>query len=163
MSDRRRGIVDPWRRVEPLRAPAPVATPRPARQDLDDIDRDADLAIPGSYTLRAKHAAFTVTAVQLTKPRDALEILIACVDAARRLPVLATALRTAGLGVQTAHGAWNPPATGVATSMLASAEMRLWCHAQTLDEGLRALARVLRLPAAVPLCRHHHIVVMLTA
>lgn len=142
----KKGIVDPWRKVEPLR-PAP-RRPTPERKNLEDVDLDADLAIPGSCVIRTRHASIRVSHVRVETPKDALDVLAECVAALWRSTATADALRHCGIGVRCRSGAWNMPDDATPASTLKSSNATLWFIQQTLDQGVLALAKVLRADAA---------------
>lgn len=156
MTDRRRGIVDPWKQVEPTR---PDPERERERLDLEDIDRDADLAIPGRQIIRSAHVSFEVTSVRAGTPRDALDVLATCIDEARMARPVAATLAAIGIGVRIADRRWNEPSAGVPSSSLTGRTAVIWFAGKTLDLGMRDLARALRAHAAM-ICRKHGIVVM---
>lgn len=158
------GIVDPWRTVDPLHpAPKPPPTPGRRRIDLSEIDLDADLAIPGTYTLRFKHASFHITSTRLKTSADALGILVDSLMALIPLRDMASALRTAGIGIRQPTHDWNVPPANTPASTLATATQGLWFTGVDLDTGTLQLARIIRHPLAANTLRRHGIVVMLTS
>jgi len=164
VTKKNRGIVDPWRSVDMLRpapAPAPVSTRK--KINLDEIDHDADLAIPGKYALRFKHVCFNMTSVRIHVSGDALDVFADCVSDLYTVRVLADLLKDAGIGVQRPGREWNVPAPEVPASTLKSKTACLWFIGETLDIGTLALARVMRSPHAAAALRRHGVVVMLTA
>jgi hypothetical protein len=156
---KRRGIVDPWREVAPVR-PSPAAK---NRVDLEDIDLDADLAIPGQYTIRSKHVSFSVTSVKIDTPRDALVILAMCVAALWGVKVCREDLAQAGIGVRCGRVEWNPLLPETPASTLSVEDAVIWFRQVTLDQGMLNLGRILRRSEAAETCRRHGIVVMLAA
>ncbi len=165
MTDKPKGIVDPWRRVEPLQqqkrpAPAPETEQR-QRINIEDVDRDADLAIPGNYVIRTTHASFSVTSVRIESPKDALDILAECVVEAWRMKPLMQALQAAGIGVRTGRYAYNVPSEEEAASTLKGGASAFWFVQKPLDQGMLVLARILRMPEAAALCKKHGVTVML--
>lgn len=156
MSDKPRGIVDPWRRVAPLRPDARARASE--RKDLKDIDLDADLAVPGRYALRFEHASIEVSHVRVETPRDALDVIAECLCDAARLTASATLLRDLKIGVRSRMTTWNVPAT--AASSIEGKTSTLWFADQTLEHGVLALARVLRSPALSPMVRKWGIIPM---
>lgn len=149
MSEKPRGIVDPWRRVAPLRADSRATTSE--RKDLKDIDLDADLAVPGRYTLRSEHASIEVLHVRIETPKDALDVIAECLCDAARLPASATLLRDLNIGVRSRMTTWNVPATDA--SRIEGSTSTIWFAGRTFDHGMLALARVLRSPALAPMAR----------
>ncbi len=158
----KRGIVDPWRRVEPVHPAARSTEPQRERIDVMEIDHDADLAIPGQYTLRSAHVAFHITSVRLNVPKDALEVLADCIMELAKLKLFSDAFRGAGIGAKTGRATWNPPAESLPTSTLACEGNTIWFAQAPIDQGMLLLARILRTPEAAGACRKHGIVVMLT-
>lgn len=163
MTKKAHGIVDPWRKVEPLRAPPRVESTRHERIDIEDIDHDADLVIPGQYTIRSAHAGFSITARGVETPADALNVLADCVAALWLDKKIATAFADAGIGVRCKRIAYNVPSEETPASKLQGGVSALWFVDQTLDIGMLAMARIFRTPAAAPLIKKYGIVIMLTA
>lgn len=158
-----RGIVDPWRKVDPLLAPerAPASTPAAKeRIDIEDIDLDADLAVPGRWAIRTEHVSIVVTSTRVAVPRDALVVLIECVLELTKLRGLGAALRELGVGARLGDVAWNEPGPDVVASTLKAEGCTLWFALATLDQGMLALARLLRVPEAAAACKKRGIVVM---
>jgi hypothetical protein len=158
------GIVDPWRTVDVLR-PTPVV-PSPAagrrRINLDEIDHDADLAIPGQQVLRFEHASFNVTSKRIKTSTDAFHVLVNCVADLSLLRSVAEALQDAGIGVRVRNRTWNMPSTPERVSTLQCETSCLWFSETTVDGGTHRLARIMRSPPAAPALRQHGITVMLT-
>ncbi len=146
MSDKPKGIVDPWKRVDPLRAPP--RAPRTERKDLQDIDFDADLVVPGQYLIKSEHASVNVVHVRVEEPADALDILADCVVDLWSLKPIADALLKAGVGVRGHAGMRNVPDEETPASLLKGRDCAIWFIGETADRGMLALVRVLRLPAA---------------
>ena len=165
MSDakRGRGIVDPWRKVEPLRAPPRTPAVERERIDLDDIDRDADLAVPGRYIIRSEHACFDVTSTRVETPADALEVLADCVCTLFMNKAIGTTLIDAGIGIRFRDRAWNVPSEETPASQLTGGKAVIWFVEMPLDQGMLVLAKILRTIAVSTTLRRYGIVVMLTA
>jgi hypothetical protein len=161
MTDKPKGIVDPWRRVEPLRPAPPRPAPERERINIEDVDRDADLAIPGTYTIRTTHASFNITSVRVDTPKDALDILAECIIEAWRIKPLGNVLDSAGIGVRNRTYAFNVPVENEQASMLKGGESALWFVQKPLDQGMLVLARILRMPEAAAICKKHGVTVML--
>lgn len=162
MSEKRRGIVDPWRTVDPVHA-KPAAAPRTGKKDLEDVDFDADLAIPGRYVIRSKHASFDVLSVRVRTPKDALDILAECVAELWANKYVGVALLNADMGVRTRNLMFNVPDASVPASRLEAVTSALWFCNVTLDRGLAKLAKILRSSAAAATLKKHGITVMLSA
>lgn len=162
MSDGKpRGIVDPWRQVAGLK-PKPRA-PAPERKGLEDIDLDADLAIPGQYVMRSTHASVRVVHVRIDTPRDALDVLADCLAEMRKAKPLGTAMIAANIGVRCRTGSWNIPSDGMPASTLKSSNATIWFVGKTLDQGMLDLARLLREPLAAPIAAKWGVTAMLNA
>ncbi len=68
---------DPWRVVEPIEAPAPVAR-RPAEKlNLGD-DLDSDLVTSGTYSFSSRHGTIQITNPRVVSGDAALSVLIDC-------------------------------------------------------------------------------------
>lgn len=158
-----KGIFDPWRKVDPLR-PTPGAAPTEGKKNLDDIDFDADLAIPGRYVIRVKGASISIESTRVATPKDALDVLVDCVvDLWQQEPVLRKALVSYGVGVRNARVMYNAPDESTPASKLESDHSAIWFASAPLDEGLADLASVLRTHTAGPIVKKHGITPMLTA
>lgn len=155
-NDRPKGIIDPWRRVAPLRPS------REDRIDLEDLDHDADLAVPLQHVLRSRYASFNVVSTRLTSPASALDVLADCVGTCWKIPALRDALIAAGIGVRCTLGAWNVPSEETPSSTMKGESGMLWFAHVPLDEGMRRLARILRQAAAATTIKAHGITPMLT-
>lgn len=158
-----RGIVDPWRKVEPLRAPPRPQAVERERIDLDEIDRDADLADLGRYVIRSKHAGFDVTSTRVETPADALEVLADCICALFLNKAIGTALIEAGIGIRFRDRAWNVPSEETPASQLKGGNSTIWFIEMPLDQGMLTLAKILRTFSASPTLRRFGVVVMLTS
>jgi hypothetical protein len=157
----RKGIIDPWRQVEPLR---PTLRERPeGKKDLEDIDFDSDLEIPGKYVIRAKRVSIAVLSTRVQEPKDALDVLADCVADMWKAKGIGKALMELGIGVRTPRIMYNVPGDETPSSKLASDDSALWFTGVTLDEGMAALARLMRSSEAQPIARKHGVTPMLSA
>lgn len=157
-AERPKGIVDPWKRVDPLRSP-----PRPeptGRRNLDDIDLDADLVVPGQYLIRTVHASISVTHVRVAEPADALEVLADCLVDLWRVAGIARALVEIGVGVRSRTAMHNVPDETTPASLLHGRGSAIWFEGSDLDRGMLALVRVLRRSNAADILRKWGIVPM---
>lgn len=155
----KKGIVDPWKQVAPLRpAPRPETS---ERVDLEDIDLDADLEIPGRYVLRSKHASIDIVHVRVESPRTALDVLADCLADLRKVKPLGAAMIAAGVGVRCRTGSWNIPQEGTPASILQSSNATVWFVGRDFDQGILALVKLLRESAASSTLRKWGIVPML--
>lgn len=158
----KKGIVDPWRKVEPLRQPErKPAQASKERIDIGDIDRDADLAIPGRHVIRSEHASFQITSVRLETPKDALDVLANVVVDAWMHKAVGAALLHAGVGARYRDRAFNVPSEDVPASTLKGGNATIWFIENTIDVGMLGLARALRMPEAAAICKKHGVTVMM--
>lgn len=159
------GIVDPWRTVDLLHPTPAVKSTTPARRriNLDEIDRDADLAIPGRHVLRFQHVCFNISSTRIKTTTDAFHIISDCVADLSQLRQVAEALQREGIGVRTRGRSWNIPEATVPASTLECESSCLWFANVTVDVGTRLLARIMRSPLAAPALRQHGIIVMLAS
>lgn len=155
----KKGIVDPWKMVQPLRPPP--REERGERLDLDDIDLDADLEIPGRYVIRSKHASIDIHHVRVDSPRSALDVLADCLAELRKIKPLGAAMIASGIGVRCRTGAWNIPPDGTPASLLQSTNATVWLVGKDIDQGILALVKLLRESAASSTLRKWGIVPML--
>lgn len=158
------GIVDPWRQIEPLKKPTrPVPSPK-EKKNLSDIDFDADLAIPGKYVIRSKHASISVTSVRVKLPKDALEVLADCLLELTAYPQLCMELKYIGLGIDTESKKFNMPSSASNASSLSSDTVTLLFNEQSLDHGILALVKILRASiSATNILNKHGVVPMLVS
>jgi hypothetical protein len=161
MTDKPKGIIDPWRTVDPVHPPARERASRPERIDLEDIDFDVDLAIPGQYVIRSAHVSFRIVSTRLEEPKDALDVLITCILELAKTKLFNEAFRGAGIGVRRGNTEYNTPAPGAPASTLKAEERVIWFEQKSLDAGMLVLARILRMPECATACKKHGITVML--
>lgn len=156
------GIVDPWRKVDPLR-PAPPRPAPPAHEkiDIQDVDKDADMRVPGRYVIRSPHACFDVTSHRVVNPGDAVEVLADCLIALSGVAPVAQMLAAAGVGVRRGDRAWNVPDDAEPSSTLEGGAAKLWFAQKPSAEGMLVLARILREPAAAHALHEHGVTVMI--
>lgn len=160
MTEKRKGIVDPWRQVEPLR---PTVRERPeGKKDLEDIDLDGDLAVPGKYVLRVKGSALDVISTRVETPKDALDVIADCLVALWQTKGMGKALAALDVGVRTPHATHNAP-NEKAASKLESDNSVIWFIGTSLEDGVAALVRFMRSTDAQPIVRKFGITPMLTA
>lgn len=121
----KKGIVDPWRVVAPLR-PEPVAA-RPEKQKMnpEDIDMDADLRVTQFYVLRSKHGSIRVDSKVIATEDDALKLIVECFLALSATPRYAALFKEAELS----------------SCVTDDTTLRFSKHA--FDEGVRTLIGVL--------------------
>lgn len=157
------GIVDPWRRVEPLVPTRPVLTPAQERINIADMDMDVDLRIAGRYVIRSPHASFDVTSLRIDAPGDAVAVLADCLIELSAVRPVAEALAAAGVGVRCADRMWNVPSDDEPSARLEGNNAAVWFAQRTLATGMLVLARILREPAAANTLHKHGVVVMIAA
>lgn len=158
---KRTGIIDPWRKVEPLRPEKAAA--RVGKKDIDDIDHDADLAVPGRYVIRGNAASFEVVSTRIDTPKDALDVLAECIAELWRNKYVGVALQNADIGVRTKDHTYNAPDGDTPASTLKSDHSTVWFCNEPLDKGMVKLARIMRSSAALPIVKKHGITPMLKA
>jgi hypothetical protein len=163
MTERRRGIVDPWRTVDPVRTPPKPEPERNGRKNLEDVDPDEELKTAGAYTIRATKISFHVVSIRVFTPKDALDVLADCIADAWAIKPLRTVLNDAGIGVRCRDRMFNVPDEGVEASKLAGEDTAIWFVEKPLEQGMLVLGRILRMPEAAALCKRHGITVMLAA
>jgi hypothetical protein len=157
-----RGVVDPWRTVDPISVPKPV-TPARKRIDIDEIDHDADMAIPVTCILRYAHVSFKITAVNLQTETDAFDLLANCVADLFLDTAVSPMLVAIGIGVRCRDRMFNVPSEDTAASTLKAGTSVLWFPDKPIDQGVLELARVLRSPHAAETLHKYGVTVMMTA
>jgi hypothetical protein len=135
----KKGIVDPWRIVDPVR-PAP----REARKDLGQ-DVDADLRMARQYTFRCSGGGLHVKSRNLNTDADALAAIVACLFDLMALPNIKTLLTNERIGLRLGKRSWNLPKEGTAGANLETDNARLIFVNNTLDEGMKRLVRLFAL------------------
>lgn len=154
---------DPWRKVDPVRAPVRPTEEQRERVDVLEIDHDADLAIPGNYVIRSAHTCFNITSTRVHSPKDALDVLAECIIDVSRIKTVGDALLDAGIGTRCRKRSWNVPENDTPASVFKGGETTLWFVQMPIDPGMLVLARILRMPEAAVVCKKHGIAVMLNA
>ena len=157
-----KGIIDPWRQVDKLR-PSPRPAPTEGKIDLEDIDLDADLQIPGRFVIRSEHASIDITHMRVESPRSSLDVLADCLAELRKIKPLGGAMISAGIGVRGRTGAWNVPPEGTAATVLQSTNSTMWFIGKDFNQGMLALTKLLRESVATPVVKKWGIVPMLNA
>lgn len=163
MSEKKgRGVVDPWRTVDPIKVTKPV-TPARKRIDIDEIDHDADLAIPVTCLLRYTHACFKVTAVNLSSETDAFDLVASCVADLFLDSNVNPMLMAVDIGVRCRDRMFNAPSDVTPASTLKAGTSVLWFPNKPIDQGVLELARILRTPHAAETLQKYGVTVMMTA
>lgn len=165
MSDKKpRGIVDPWRTVDPVhRPPKPPRVPDKKKIDLEDIDRDADLVIPIKHVIRTTHACFEVTSKTASTLAEAFDVFAECICALFDVRSVSNVLMSAGIGVRCHDRTQNDPGKETPASTLKGGSSVIWFVQKPLNEGALVLARILRSPDAAATLHRYKVVVMMTA
>lgn len=162
MTKESKGIVDPWRQVDPVHPKKERPKPVKEKIDISEIDLDADLAIPGTYIIRSEHASLKVTSVRVDTGSDALRIIAECILTLWTNKALAEALEDAGIGASCGRQSRNALSKETPHSLLKAEDASVWFVEQTIDEGMLRLCKVLRSPAAAPIVSRYGITVMLS-
>jgi len=138
----KKGIVDPWRIVAPLR-PEPEVVRPPEKQKVNpsDIDLDAELRITQYYILRSTKGSVRIDSKDITTESDAIKLLVHCFMHLVTTPKHATLFKDAGIGFSSHERRWNVPTEPAST--LKTKESTLYFAKQTFDEGMLALVGVL--------------------
>lgn len=128
-------MKDPWRVVDPLRAP-PVERPS-GKIDLADKDMDADLRPARACILRFRSCSLEIVGTDLHKPEDALARLVRCVA---ELKIARSPIPFVQRLLEAVHTQIVPD--------VPAATLACGCHVlafagMTLDQGTLALARAL--------------------
>jgi hypothetical protein len=114
---------DPWRVVEPIEAPAPVARRPTEKLNLGD-DLDSDLVTSGTYSFSSRHGTIQITNTRVVSGDAALAVLIDCLKY----------LRVAGV-------VFNPSTTTLSTSDKA---LHVGFERMSYDEGMYKILCALR-------------------
>lgn len=137
-----RGIVDPWKQVDPIHKPTRE------KKNLEDHDPDEEFAPRGTYVIRSKHVSFRVVHVRVQSGKDAVDVLADCLFDLFKDKQLRHELSSAGIGTETKAGVQNRPVNEQQASWIRGGEARIWFNQTTVDLGMRALAKIVRSPAA---------------
>lgn len=138
----KKGIVDPWRVVAPLR-PEPDVVRLPEKQKVNpsDIDLDAELRITQYYVLRSPKGSVRIDSKDIATENDAVKLLTHCFLHLVCTPKYAAFFKEAGIGFSTPERRWNVPKGPAST--LTTEESTLYFAKQAFDEGMLALVSVL--------------------
>lgn len=152
----RKGIVDPWRIVEPLRKPVVPPTPLLPGQkvNLDQIDFDADLRVPQKCAIRSRSGSILVHSKQIETGNDALRDLVRCLF--QLVDKKEPAAEMTRLGIAFAYGTrqWRissmAPSARLATSDGYEPATCLHFLQQTYDDGMLHLIKFLNASSRRP-------------
>lgn len=143
---KKRGIIDPWRIVEPIKPEPPKPAPQ-GRIDLDQIDFDKDLKARQSWVLRSKHGSIEVASKEIVTASDGLRHLVGCLFNILEQIDGPDLFEQAGIGFTLDAREWNMPAKGVPVARHATSEgtpvATLFFLNQPNDSGMLRLIRVL--------------------
>jgi len=138
LSDKK-GIVDPWRVVEPLRAPPKKAPPPPGRIAPADLDRDRDLRDSYTHNFRCAHGNIEVTSRDIETDSDALRELVGCLFALLETRT-GPGLFDASIGFSLGGRVWNRQPGKPSTGLSADEAAVYFCEL-TFDQGMLVLIR----------------------
>jgi hypothetical protein len=133
----KKGIVDPWRIVDPIKPP-----PRQA-VDLAHVDMDDDLRVPLQHTFRCRTGGIQVKSTRMETEEDALRVLLACLFEILESPNGPPRFESSGIGFTLESREWNMPGPKVPSSYLGSGRVCIAFHRQTFEQGMRSLVRVI--------------------
>jgi hypothetical protein len=138
----KKGIVDPWRVVVPLRSEPEVIRP-PEKQKINpsDIDLDAELRITQYYILRSPQGSVRIDSKDIASENDAVKLLVHCFLHLVATPKYAVFFKEAGIGFSTSERQWNAPTTPAA--IVKTEDSTLYFAKHTYAEGMLALVSVL--------------------
>lgn len=148
---KKRGIVDPWKVVSPLKEPPPPKAPEKGEKvNLADVDMDADIRPSQRCVFRGKHSSIEVMGKDVYSENDGLKNLVRCLydiftlcDDGKEL------LDEQNIGFQygTHHHALpgeEVPSAKLKTTPDYAPSSIVVFREQTIDDGLLRLVRLLR-------------------
>jgi hypothetical protein len=146
-----RGIVDPWRVVEPLHAPGSEAanSAAPRRVNLDQIDFDRDLRVPQSCTFRSRAGSIRVHGRSIASGSDGLRELVSCLFQILDAKTGTDWFESADLGFSLSARQWRLPPSDCPAAALRTADgyepqTALYFRRQTYDDGMLRLIKLLQ-------------------
>lgn len=144
---KKRGILDPWRIVEPLKAPPRTQVAPNTKINPSDYDFDAVLRMAQYYVFRSMHGSVEVRSKNLNTVDDALHLLVSCLRQLTALPTLDALCRGAGLGASLGEFQLNMPTSFgyscIQTHDTYQPKTVLYFHNQSYDTGMLGLVRLL--------------------
>jgi hypothetical protein len=149
MTPPKKGIVDPWRVVDPIKPPPkPAATFTKKKINLNEIDFDADLRLPETMTLSSKHGTVMIKNTRISTANDGLRDLVQCLFQILELYDGPELFDRAAVGFKLADRVWLEPPPGVRAAAVSTApgympETALWFHKTSYDSGMLQLIRLL--------------------
>jgi hypothetical protein len=136
----KKGIIDPWRVVAPIRQKPKVEKEKPARIDLADKDLDADLRTQERCVFASPHGSVHVVGTDITSTDAGLVHLVRCLEELRQLPGMQLKLEQAGIEI--AFDRTSQPWHGLQTSG-DGPYAALYFVDQTAPEGMLRLIKTL--------------------
>lgn len=141
----KRGIVDPWRVVSPLRPEKEEVLPAKPKIDPGDVDLDAELRVTQYYILRSAHGSIRIDSKDIVTECDAIKLLVLCFLHLVTTPKFALLFKEAGIGFSTLKREWNMPLTPPPPpcSFRVTDEATLYFTRHSHEKGMLALIGVL--------------------
>lgn len=146
---RKKGIIDPWRIVEPLHKPEPKPTELMPGQKigLDQIDFDADLRVTQQCAFRCRSGSILVRSKLITNANDALCNVLRCLFQLLEQKGVAAELLPLGIALQYGNRVWNTRDVSVAAKLETregyTPPSALYFLRQTHDDGMLRLIKFL--------------------
>lgn len=140
------GVVDPWRVVEPLHPPA--RKPSTKRINLSEIDFDADLTAPKTYSFSSAHGSVEVKARGADNPSAALCVLVQCLFEILEQLDGPDIFQPLHIGFSLAEREWAVPSPVLLAEVLSTTEgysprACLYFVGQSYDHGMLRLIKAL--------------------
>lgn len=150
----KKGIVDPWRVVEPLERPVRPPAPKQKKISLNEIDWDADIRDTRSYVFRSRQASVSIFSKVIQTPSDALYELVNCLFSVLEMKDGPDLVEAAEIGFSIDDREWNlsnaSQATQHSTPEGYPFRVRLRFLNQDHDAGMLRLVRLLNAVAQRP-------------
>lgn len=137
----KRGIVDPWRVVTPLRPEKEEILPAKPKIDPGEVDLDAELRITQYYILRSSYGSVRIDSKDIATENDALKLLVACFHHLVVTSKYRDLFKAAGIGFETLQRKWNVPSAPQA--VIKTEEAALYFAKHSHEKGMLALIGVL--------------------
>jgi hypothetical protein len=137
----KKGIVDPWRVVAPLRPEKEEVLPTKPKINPGEVDLDAELRVTQYYILRSAYGSIRIDSKDIATENDALKLLIACFLHLVSTPKHRTLFKEAGIGFETLKRQWNVPAIPLA--VVKTEESSLYFAKHSHERGMLALIGIL--------------------
>lgn len=140
----KKGIVDPWRVVSPLRPEKEEILPAKPKVDPGDVDLDAELRVTQYYIFRTTHGSIRIDSKDIATENDALKLLVACFFHLTTAPKYRNLFKSEGIGFATANRSWNVPTTTASSfSFWKTDDATLYFAKYSHEKGMIALIGVL--------------------